>query len=331
MNNQKMNYYKKYKTVVKCFIIVLPILLLLIACIFPTKQINNTYALEETTTTQEIQYKYSLDPLMFEESENIDWDNLIINHNYYYLVEFYGGQYTEYNKDYSFISEISNNLPSNISNIKSITGLFMYSTSLNDSVIDEIIYDEYNSQWYNKIDELRIYQDSFIVLENQNFYIIWDDSEGDWFRFFNGYYLIKFEEDFLYNNLYFDYFDIYVYDDIETITNYDIYTYIPKETTINTTNNTYNQETLTQINETKQPNENILKPVVYLYDADINNWYDNILDFFNLNSDDVLYSYLLHFPLYVLWFELLSVILDIFILVPKLFDKWIHKLRGDDA
>lgn len=106
---------------------------------------------------------------------------------------------------------------------------------------------------------------------------------------------------------------------------------MPIETINNITNNSYNQEALTEIQEIKEPNQAILKPLNLLYKADINNWYDSFLNAFSLNYEDNDYMYyLVHFPLYVLYVCLLDLLLDIILLVPALIHRLIHRYKGDD-
>lgn len=326
MNNQKMNYYKKYKTILKCFIIALPILLLLIACIFPTKQIDNTY--NGTITTDTI-----LD-------SDLSFNQLNLNGNFANLNNYdvYNGQFSV-SDNVGYLrtinvnnSQIRSNLPLSIINHKVIIKFSIarsnvfeirYRRFLNDTSYTEVSSEilNFTTDSYNNF-EFYYSQCNFNV-----FGVNVPDVTNDEFLYLKNFQCFDLTQMFgVGNEPTLDRFNQYFN---EEYYQYNLGTLYPLRV-IETTNTINDTDNIITTNETKQPNEAILKPLNLLYKADINNWYDSILDYFNINYDDHVYYYLLHFPLYVLWFELLSIILDILILVPKLVDKFIHRIRGDD-
>lgn len=313
LKNSNFNYNIKYKSLVKYLIIALPILLLLIACIFPSKKVVNTYALEETTTT--------------ETDTNINF-NQIVNYSLEDYSILYNGITFEYNATTNYLHIYGtctnriylyllnrffnvNNTFINYGDIYLLRGfsfednieLGAYNLNYSNEAYINFCYESMRFNPYININSgasidyyftLQVFNLSQMGLENISL------------------------QDF--NNLF--PLNIYSYNNGQDIT----------LTTLTITNNIGNAAlNPLETQEIKEPNQAILKPLNLLYKADINNWYDSFLNAFRLNYEDNDYMYyLVHFPLYVLYVCLLDLLLDIILLVPALIHRLVHRYKGDD-
>lgn len=320
LKNSNFNYNRKYKSLVKYLIIALPILLLLIACIFPTKKVVNTYALEDTTTTEtETTINFNQLAIPYNNTEFGISVNYLNNGTYTI-----SGTATSDNGPY--LTRLSMDLPSPLGFYGKINHKYYIRSNLNFT--DGLRVQGYDpiSRTYASIQVNRISSFNFI---NDNYYVnVWFRGETN-----NTYY---------FDNVYLECFDLTEMG-LDNITKEDfdnlfplnyIYTF-NKEISLSslTITNNIGNEALNPLEtqEIKEPNQAILKPLNLLYKAEINNWYDSFLNAFSLNYEDNDYMYyLVHFPLYVLYVCLLDLLLDIILLVPALIHRLVHRYKGDD-
>lgn len=297
---------KSVKHLLHFMLLCMPLLLLLIACIFPTKQIQNTYALEETTTTQEYDYKY--------ETNEINNFNDIVIGNIYLLDYYYIWDTLGYGLDDIFINLTLH-----------IVGTYGIGISGLDTTNDG---EPFVKNGYMIYDKLYLGFETISIGEDNNHGIYFYSPYYSFsFRPYaeNEYIICRFI-DFQYNN---------ILTEAQQKLSIKIcpQEYIPYDTINNITTGIYNQETLTQVNEIKQPNEAILMPYKTFYSLEVNNWYRSLLELIgvNISSTDLVQGYLLYFPLWAMWFWLFELIELAVTLVPKLvYDIYTKLSRSKD-
>jgi len=273
----------------KYICICIPLIMLLLSYVFMNKTIQNTYALEETTTTQEIQYKY--------QTNELNSVNDIVVGNIYYVNL---GNSTIGNEGYAFS---------------------FYTTYIKFNENFEIDEDRY--LYFYIEDNLYFYDDYLILIDTDNYieyyyyntntYI--DVSISQELQYINSFSIIILSDEYLATatRLYNDGF-------LNICPN----EYIPYDTITNITNNTYNADALTPLSsiENREVNLSYIEPIESFYSLGVNSFYDSLLEVVGIDTDDRVTLYLLHMPLWLLWVELLYLVASILALVPRIFNKW---------
>ena len=118
--------------------------------------------------------------------------------------------------------------------------------------------------------------------------------------------------------------DYYTTNQYTTYTDrYDTYEYY-------TYTQSYDSDCIVESTDIRSYNMSFIDPLFSFYELEINEWYGYILDVFGVDTTQhTILLYLLYYPIYLLWFELLHVISLCFSFIPKLFNRWLNKV-GDE-
>lgn len=317
------------KNIIHLLIISLPILLLLIACIFPTKKVVNNYALESETNVNTLNeyYYYDIDTKKIINTNEVNNINDLVEGNVYTFTA------TNINVDLFFNSmslPVSYNLDFDVldcyinASTPTMTvrkGDYYYKHNNNDCLFSVLKYQSGDTYYLGFA-----VQDTFINNQNTQgvYYYIMKPLDTT--------FSIKLSSVYLPNGARNDFLKIFInnFDNeninitsFENIENY-------KHTTNNiTTINNYNTNTLIETQELKEPNQAILKPFKEFYQLNINSWYSDVLNLIGIDlTDNIVKEYIIYYPLWLMWFYLFELVEIILTFVPRVLMHLTRKIGG---
>lgn len=291
MNNFKFDYGKKYHYLLKYIIMSIPVLLLMLSFLFPTKQITNNYSVESETI---INYKY-------ETNEVNNVNDLVVGNAYCFKNQDFMNDHEGLNFNDAFD-------PSPRYRLIGLDGTAYFDLfTLDDSYLEDIIFNNFYFNIYNEYLEIFLDDDYNSYFDFADFGIYFDDV-------INIYFVII--DNVSFQNYAFDY--IVPCPDSKNII---------ESTTISNTIN--DNSSVISVDEVRSNNTDYLKPLNDFYKLSFNNWYDNLLSAMNLTIDNDTTYYLYHIPLYIIFVYIFDIIVDLFGLIFRLGHKLISKVGGD--
>lgn len=316
---------------VHLLIICIPLLLLLIACIFPNKKSENYYNGVETSTsetTSSVMFNQLIKNGNFENTDNWIFTNadsysvednvltLVVTRQYgspllQYVLDFEPYHYYYMSLDFKqdvqggytdvCLSQNASNRQSFFSIQTSSSDFIHYSkiSQVNNTTINALLISNFSANITQTM-----YIKNIMLIDLTKMYGTGNEPN-----------LNDFETQFP--------LEYYEYNQGELLMVHEVET----TTTINETSN------IVYTQDTKQINTNIIKPINDFYNLSINNWYREVLRFIGINydNDNIVKTYIAYQPLWLMWFFLLEIVEIVLTAVPRLLILICKKIGGDEV